>query len=43
MVNFNQNRCSHMASTAEALIVVAEMEANQISDFLLKGIKINTI
>ena len=31
------------ASTAEASIVVAEMAANQISDFLLKGIKINTV
>jgi len=31
------------ASTTEASIVVAEMVANQISDFLLKGIKINTV
>ena len=31
------------ASTSEASIVVAEMAANQISEFLLKGIKINTI
>ncbi len=31
------------ASTAEASIVVAEMIANQISDFLLKGNKINTV
>ena len=31
------------ASTAEASIVVAEMAANQISDFLLKGVKINTV
>ena len=31
------------ASTAEASIVVAEMTANQISDFLLKGTKINTV
>jgi len=31
------------ASTAEASIVVAEMAANQISNFLLKGIKINTV
>jgi len=31
------------ASTTEASIVVAEMAANQISDFLLKGIKINTV
>ena len=31
------------ASTAEASIVVAEMVANQISDFLLKGVKINTV
>ena len=31
------------ASTAEASIVVAEMAANQISDFLLKGTKINTV
>ena len=31
------------ASTKEASIVVAEMAANQISDFLLKGTKINTI
>ena len=31
------------ASTAEASIVVAEMAANQISDFLLRGIKINTV
>ncbi len=31
------------ASTSEASIVVAEMVANQISDFLLKGAKINTV
>ena len=31
------------ASTTEASIVVAEMAANQISDFLLKGVKINTV
>ena len=31
------------ASTAEASIVVGEMAANQISDFLLKGTKINTV
>jgi len=31
------------ASTAEASIVVAEMAANQISDFLLNGTKINTV
>jgi len=31
------------ASTTEASIVVAEMAANQISDFLLKGSKINTV
>jgi len=31
------------ASTAEASIVVAEMAANQISNFLLKGTKINTV
>ena len=31
------------ASTAEASIVVAEMAANQISNFLLKGNKINTV
>ncbi len=31
------------ASTAEAQIIVAEMIANQISQFLLKGIKINTV
>ena len=31
------------ASTSEASIVVAEMVANQISNFLLKGTKINTI
>ncbi|MDC0059693.1 hydroxyacid dehydrogenase [Pelagibacteraceae bacterium] len=31
------------ASTTEASIVVAEMIANQISDFLLKGTKINTV
>ena len=31
------------ASTTEASIVVAEMIANQISNFLLKGIKINTV
>ncbi len=27
----------------EASIVVAEMVANQLSDFLLKGVKINTV
>jgi len=31
------------ASTAEASIVVAEMAANQISEFLLKGVKINSV
>jgi len=31
------------ASTTEASIVVAEMIANQISNFLLKGIKVNTV
>jgi len=31
------------ASTTEASIVVAEMAANQISNFLLKGNKINTV
>ena len=31
------------ASTSEASIVVAKMAANQISDFLLKGTKINTV
>ena len=31
------------ASTTEASIVVAEMVANQISDFLLKGIELNTV
>jgi len=31
------------ASTTEASMVVAEMAANQISDFLLKGTKINTV
>ena len=31
------------ASTAEASIVVAEMVANQISDFLLNGKKLNTV
>ena len=31
------------ASTSEASIVVAEMVANQISDFLLKGFKKNTV
>ena len=31
------------ASTTEASIVVAEMAANQISDYLLKGVKINTV
>jgi len=31
------------ASTTEASIVVAEMAANQISDFLLKGVKVNVI
>jgi D-3-phosphoglycerate dehydrogenase len=31
------------ASTTEASTVVAEMVANQISDFLLKGTKINTV
>jgi D-3-phosphoglycerate dehydrogenase len=31
------------ASTTEASIVVAEMVANQISDFLLGGVKINTV
>ena len=31
------------ASTSEASIIVAEMIANQISDFLLKGVKKNTV
>ena len=31
------------ASTTEASIVVAEMIANQISDFLLNGVKKNTV
>ena len=31
------------ASTAEAQIIVAEMVANQICKFLLKGIKINIV
>ena len=31
------------ASTTEASIVVAEMVANQIANFLLKGVKINTV
>ena len=31
------------ASTSEASIVVAEMIANQISDFLLNGNKVNTV
>ena len=31
------------ASTVEASIVVAEMAANQISEFLLKGVKINSV
>jgi len=31
------------ASTTEASIMVAEMIANQISNFLLKGTKINTV
>jgi D-3-phosphoglycerate dehydrogenase len=31
------------ASTTEAAIVVAKMVANQISDFLLKGTKVNTV
>ena len=31
------------ASTTEASITVAEMIANQISDFLTKGVKINTV
>ena len=31
------------ASTTEASIVVAEMVANQLSDFLLNGVKINTV
>ncbi len=31
------------ASTTEASVVVAEMVANQISNFLLKGVKINTV
>ena len=30
-------------ATLEASIVVAEMIANQISDFLLKGVKVNTV
>ena len=31
------------ASTIEAQIIVAEMIANQICNFLLKGVKINTL
>ena len=31
------------ASTKEASIIVAEMAANQISNFLLEGTKINTV
>ena len=31
------------ASTSEASIIVAEMVANQISDFLLNGKKVNTV
>ena len=31
------------ASTTEASIVVAEMIANQISDYLLNGVKKNTV
>ena len=31
------------ASTTEASITVSEMIANQISDFLIKGVKINTV
>jgi D-3-phosphoglycerate dehydrogenase len=31
------------ASTTEASIVVAEMAANQISEFLLNGVKKNTV
>ena len=31
------------ASTTEASIVVAEMAASQISNFLLKGTKVNTV
>ena len=31
------------ASTTEASIVVAEMAANQVSKFLLNGIKVNTV
>ena len=31
------------ASTTEASIMVAEMVANQISNFLMKGIKVNTV
>ena len=31
------------ASTAEAQIIVAEMIANQICNFLLKGVKVNTV
>ena len=31
------------ASTSEASIVVAEMVANQISDYLLSGKKLNTV
>ncbi len=31
------------ASTKEASIIVAEMIANQISNFLLKGVKVNTV
>ena len=40
---FQSNLVPHTASTAEVSIVVAEMAANQISDFLLKGTKINTV
>ena len=40
---FQSNLVTHSASTAEDSIVVAEMAANQISDFLLKGTKINTV
>ena len=31
------------ASTSEASVIVAEMIANQISNFLLKGTKVNTV
>ena len=31
------------ASTSEASIVVAEMVANQLSDFLLNGVEKNTV